>query len=105
MFGPEQEEWKAAILAELESFAKLGVYETVKLSDIRGAEILPGRLVLVVKPNPEGSKGKTKARIVVCGNFQTVHQDVTLSTGNREDNWTAKSTSFLMKMLEVLQFC
>ena len=71
VFGPEQEEWKEAILAELESFAKLGVYEVVKLRDVRGAEILPGRLVLVVKPNPEGAKGKKKARIVVCGNFQT----------------------------------
>ena len=75
VFGPEQAEWKEAILAELESFAKLGVYEVVKLKDIRGAEILPGRLVLVVKPNPEGAKGKKKARIVVCGNFQTVHPD------------------------------
>ena len=27
VFGQEQEEWKAAILAELQSFAKLGVYE------------------------------------------------------------------------------
>ena len=62
VFGPEQAEWKEAILAELESFAKLGVYEVVKLKDIRGAEILPGRLVLVVKPNPEGAKGKKKAR-------------------------------------------
>ena len=74
-FGPEQEEWKAAILAELQSFAKLGVYEVVSRADVRGQEILPGRLVLVVKPNPEGEKGKKKARIVVCGNFQTVHQD------------------------------
>ena len=73
VFGPEQAEWKEAILAELESFAKLGVYEVVTLKEIRGAEILPGRLVLVVKPNPEGAKGKKKARIVVCGNFQTVH--------------------------------
>ena len=74
VFGPEQAEWKEAILAELESFAKLEVYEVVKLKDVRGAEILPGRLVLVVKPNPERAKGK-KARIVVCGNFQTVHPD------------------------------
>ena len=58
VFGPEQAEWKEAILAELESFAKLGVYEVVTLKEIRGAEILPGRLVLVVKPNPEAAKGK-----------------------------------------------
>ena len=60
VFGPEQAEWKEAILAELESFAKLGVYEVVKLKDVRGAEILPGRWVLVVKPNPEGAKGRRK---------------------------------------------
>ena len=72
VFGPEQEEWKAAILAELESFAKWGVCATVKLSEVGGAETLPGRLVLVVKPNPAGAEGKKKARIVVCGNFQTV---------------------------------
>ena len=77
VFGPEQEEWN---LAELQSFATLGVYEVVTLADVGGQEILPGRLVLVVKPNPEGEKGKKKARIVVCGNFQTVHQyEMTLS--------------------------
>ena len=75
VFGPEKEEWKAAIQAELQSFAKLGVHEVVSRAEVRGQEILPGRLVLVVKPNPEGEKGKKKARIVVCGNFQTVHQD------------------------------
>ena len=75
VFGPEQEEWKAAILAELQSFAKLGVYEVVSRADVGGQEILPARLVLVVKPNPEGEKGKKKARIVVCGNFQTVRED------------------------------
>ena len=62
MFGPDQEEWKAAILAELQSFAKLGVYEVVTRAEVGGQEILPGRLVLVVKPNPEGEKGKKKAR-------------------------------------------
>ena len=40
VFGPEQAEWKEAILAELESFAKLGVYEVVTLKEIRGEEIL-----------------------------------------------------------------
>ena len=75
VFGPEKEEWKAAILTELQSFAKLDVYEAVSRVDVGHQEILPGRLVLVVKPNPEGVKGKKKARIVVCGNFQTIHQD------------------------------
>ena len=47
----------------------------VSRADVGCQGILPGRLVLVVKPNPEGEKGKKKARSVVCGNFQTVHQD------------------------------
>ena len=55
LFGHEQEEWKAAILAELESFANLGVYEPVRLVDVRGAKI------------PEGEKGKKKTRIVSRG--------------------------------------
>ena len=62
VFGPEQEEWKEAILAELESFAKLGVCETVKLSEVGGAETLPERLVLVVKPNPEGGRRERRRR-------------------------------------------
>ena len=48
---------------------KLDVYEAVSRVDVGHQEILPGRLVLVVKPNPEGVKGKKKARIVVCGEF------------------------------------
>ena len=43
VFGPEQEEWKITTLAERESFAKLGVYETVTLAETGGAEILPGK--------------------------------------------------------------
>ena len=74
VLGPEQEELKAAILDELEFFAKLGVYEIVRLAD-GSTEILPGRLVLVVKLNPEGSERKKEARIAVRGNFQTVRQD------------------------------
>ena len=62
-------------MAQLESFAKLGVYEPVRLTDVGGAEILPGRLVLVVKPSPPGEKGKKEARIEVCGSLQTAHQD------------------------------
>ena len=46
VFGPEKEEWKAAILAELQSFAKLDVYEAVSRVDVGHQEILPGRLVL-----------------------------------------------------------
>ena len=48
VFGPEQAEWKEAILAETRIFLQnWGYMRFVKLKDIRGAEILPGRLVLV----------------------------------------------------------
>ena len=40
VFGPEQEEWKAAILAELQSFAKLGVYEKVSRVDVGNQEVI-----------------------------------------------------------------
>ena len=38
VFGPEQEEWKAAILAELQSFAKLGVYEVATRAEVGASE-------------------------------------------------------------------
>ena len=39
VFGPEQAEWKEAILAELESFAKLGVYEVVTLKEMWSGDL------------------------------------------------------------------
>ena len=56
--------WRAGVLAKPESLETLGVCEPVKLADIRGSEILRGRLVFVIRLSLEGEKGKNKAWIV-----------------------------------------
>ena len=75
VFGPDQAEWKEAILAELESFAKLGVYETVLLKEFAVRRSCLADLYWWLNPTRKGQKERKKARIVVCGNFQTVHPD------------------------------
>ena len=62
MRGPYAQEWIAAVLEEIESFKRLGVYEEVP----KGS---------ATKPNIHGGPARKKARIVICGNFQDVHPD------------------------------
>ena len=74
MKGPDAQEWIAAVLEEIESFKRLGVYEEVPRSEATSPP-LPARLILVTKPNIHGGPARKKARIVICGNFQDVHPD------------------------------
>ena len=74
MRGPHALEWIAAVLEEIESFKRLGVYEEVPIGDATSPP-LPARLILVTKPNIHGGPARKKARIVICGNFQDVHPD------------------------------
>ena len=74
MKGPYAQEWIAAVLEEIESFKRLGVYEEVPKGDATSPP-LPARLILVTKPNIHGGPARKKARIVICGNFQDVHPD------------------------------
>ena len=74
MKGPNAQEWIAAVLEEIESFKRLGVYEEVPKKDATSPP-LPARLILVTKPNIHGGPARKKARIVICGNFQDVHPD------------------------------
>ena len=74
MRGPEAQEWIAAVLEEIESFKRLGVYEEVPKGQATSPP-LPARLILVTKPNIHGGPARKKARIVICGNFQDVHPD------------------------------
>ena len=74
MRGPHAQEWIAAVLDEIESFKRLGVYEEVPKGDAT-SHPLPARLILVTKPNIHGGPARKKARIVICGNFQDVHPD------------------------------
>ena len=74
MKGPDAQEWIAAVLEEIESFKRLGVYEEVPKGQATSPP-LPARLILVTKPNIHGGPARKKARIVICGNFQDVHPD------------------------------
>ena len=74
MKGPHAQEWIAAVLEEIESFKRLGVYEEVPKGEATSPP-LPARLILVTKPNIHGGPARKKARIVICGNFQDVHPD------------------------------
>ena len=74
MRGPHAQEWIAAVLEEIESFKRLGVYEEVPRGEATSPP-LPARLILVTKPNIHGGPARKKARIVICGNFQDVHPD------------------------------
>ena len=74
MKGPHAQEWIAAVIEEIESFKRLGVYEEVPKGQATSPP-LPARLILVTKPNIHGGPARKKARIVICGNFQDVHPD------------------------------
>ena len=74
MKGPHAQEWIAAVLEEIGSFKRLGVYEEVPKGQATSPP-LPARLILVTKPNIHGGPARKKARIVICGNFQDVHPD------------------------------
>ena len=74
MKGPHAQEWIAAVLEDIESFKRLGVYEEVPKGSATSPP-LPARLILVTKPNIHGEPARKKARIVICGNFQDVHPD------------------------------
>ena len=58
VFGLEQEEWKAVILAELESFAKLGVYEAFRAA-----------LCWWRNPTRKGERERRRHVFVVWGQF------------------------------------
>ena len=65
--------WTTAFEVELFSFQTLDVKVDVREDtlDLRRVTILPGKAVMVKKPNGDGTH-KKKARVVVCGNFQQV---------------------------------
>ena len=71
MRGPEAEARMQAVLEEIASFEKLGVYEEI-FWDSATSIPLPARLILATKPNIHGGRARKKARIVICGNFQEV---------------------------------
>ena len=69
----DPEGWKVAFKAELDSFDRLGVMDSVPLNTLNttSLDILPCKVVMVKKPLGDGTH-KKKGRVVVCGNFQQV---------------------------------
>ena len=69
----DPEGWRLAFQAELDSFDRLGVMDSVPLNtlDTSSLDILPCKVVMVKKPQGDGTH-KKKGRVVVCGNFQQV---------------------------------
>ena len=67
--------WTTAFEVELFSFQTLDVKIDVREDtlDLRRVTILPGKAVMVKKPNGDGTH-KKKARVVVCGNFHRSNQ-------------------------------
>ena len=60
MKGPHAQEWIAAVIEEIESFKRLGVYEEVPKGQATSPP-LPARLILVTKPNIHGGPARKKA--------------------------------------------
>ena len=64
---------KEAFQAELDSFDRLEVMESVQMNTLEttSLDILPCKVVMVKKPLGDGTH-KKKGRVVVCGNYQQV---------------------------------
>ena len=70
--GSERKGWEASMRKELTSTNDNRVYESLTSNQLGGKkyDIVPARMVFVLKPDPESPGGlKRKSRLVVCGNF------------------------------------
>ena len=68
MASPEQEDWKAAIKAELDTLDKHRVWKLVDRKVIKdGRKVLTGKWVFKRKKNADGETSQYKARFVVQG--------------------------------------
>ena len=79
--GKDRQEWRLALEAELQSLQDTGAIEAVTHAP-RGKQVLPMKAVLTLKPI-EGVKTKRKkARVCICGNFQTKKDGESYYTAN-----------------------
>ena len=72
--NPNKKEWIGAISKEVASLIDEGVLAVREISEVQpGDDLLPSLLILTRKPpEPAFPQGRYKARIVACGNFQSV---------------------------------
>ena len=78
MKSPHAHHWREALNTEMQSIQQHGTYDLVSRTSLPlGAKILPCRFVFVVKPRPDGTIQKFKARLVVGGHRQTYGVDYT----------------------------
>jgi hypothetical protein len=76
--GMYADQWKGAIQNEVASLEKHGVFKCVKRKGLpSNANIISGRWVFKVKPNPDGSISKFKCRLVARGFLQKFGVDFT----------------------------
>ena len=75
-------EWIGPIKSELKAlFETKGALRRIEPQRVQEllaegkAEILPSKMVWTVKPSPDDKRGKKKARLVACGNFQAGEPD------------------------------
>lgn len=66
---PEWEEWKAAIMKEINGLLAIGVWKEIPREEVRdGAKVLPGKMILEIKL-VDGKFEKCKARYVSRGDL------------------------------------
>ena len=79
--GKDRAGWKIVLEAELNSLMETGSVFPVRHVP-KGAQVLPMKMVLVLKPQPGTHLKKKKARACVCGNYQKKSPAVLLRTAN-----------------------
>ena len=79
--GKDRAQWKLVLEAEYNSLLETSAVWPVRHVP-KGAEVLPMKMVLTLKPIPGSTLKKKKARACVCGNFQRKSPADLLYTAN-----------------------
>ena len=85
--GPERDQWRLAMQAEVDSLRDTGSFEAVSAADLKTrkrSEVLPMKLVTGIKHDAATGTSKKKVRAVVCGNFQPKSEGEDLYTANAD---------------------
>ena len=87
----QQEEWRGAIQAEIDSLfvtkealKVISSAEAKHIMDTQDVQAVPSKVVFTLKPDPEKVSGKKKCRIVACGNFAREEENQDLVTSGAD---------------------